>query len=177
MCYCRYPHKTHTHTLFDLLFFYNLFVTHVFWFLDVHEMDPITKTLRLTSMQIQDLIWFYKYARSQFDSPPEYETIAGDRVPSVQRLTWVLMTTEREINRIIKLAKIVDDYAKNLESKSHGKVTFKDDTNNFMGFLSCFEIGVTGLIGLHRDLSDDKKQEIGEIFIHFASVSLNLMSN
>jgi hypothetical protein len=126
---------------------------------EVKELEPYTKILQQMTMQLQQIITFYKYIKSRFDIPPEYDIVAADNVPSVKNLASILLTSEREIHRIIKVAKILNNF-KNTNLSTETKVKFKEDEKVFFDFLSCFEFGSSRLIGLRKDLKEEKIYEI-----------------
>ncbi|KAH0948530.1 hypothetical protein HN011_009005 [Eciton burchellii] len=129
---------------------------------EVKELEPYTKILQQMTMQLQQIITFYKYIKSRFDIPPEYDIVAADNVPSVKNLASILLTSEREIHRIIKVAKILNNF-KNTNLSTETKVKFKEDEKVFFDFLSCFEFGSSRLIGLRKDLKEEKIYEISRL--------------
>jgi len=115
--------------------------------------------LQQMTMQLQQIITFYKYIKSRFDIPPEYDIVTADNVPSAKNLASMLLTSEREIHRIIKVAKMLNNL-KNTNLSTETKVKFKEDEKVFFDFLSCFEFGSSRLIGLRKDLKEEKIYEI-----------------
>lgn len=122
-------------------------------------MDPTTKTLYQLTTQLQQIITFYKYIKAQFDIPSEYNTVTADNIPSAKNLSSILLTSEREVHRIIKLAKTLSNF-KDASISVETKVRFKEDEKVFFDFLSCFEFGVSKSIGLRKDLKEEKIYEI-----------------
>lgn len=128
-----------------------------------NELEPAGKTLYHIAIQLQKAIEFYKYVKTQFDKPPEYNTIASSNIPDSKYLASVLMTSETEIYRILKLSNSLYEYE---ASKPQPRVQFKDDKTDaslFIKFLSCFDFGVQNSIGLNRDTSNERKYEIGSL--------------
>ncbi|XP_015586731.1 rab3 GTPase-activating protein non-catalytic subunit isoform X2 [Cephus cinctus] len=126
------------------------------------ELEPAAKSLYQMSTQLQRATEFYKFVRSQFDCPPEYDTIVSDKIPTAKELSSMLLTSEREVHRILKLSKTLTDF-ENANPRSQGRVTFKEDGRTFLDFLSCFEFGSSGPVMLHKDLTYEKKCQISEL--------------
>lgn len=124
-------------------------------------MEPDTKTLNQIISQLKRIITFYKYIKAQFDKPPEYNTVASDLVPDGKQLSSILFTSEREVHRILKLSKTLDSLRYS-NSKVQTKVTFKEDGRTFLDFLSCFEFGNSGSLGLQKETSYYTKCQICE---------------
>ncbi|XP_015117604.1 rab3 GTPase-activating protein non-catalytic subunit [Diachasma alloeum] len=125
------------------------------------ELEPARKTLYRISIQLQKAIEFYKYVRSLFDRPPEYNTVASSCIPDTKCLSKVLLTSEHEVDRILKLSQHLYEFE---PMKSQTRVTFKDDGELFLNFISSFDFGVQqNSIGLTPDLSEDKKYQIGSL--------------
>lgn len=136
----------------------------IFYFsIDESDVEPATKALSQTINQLRRAIKFYKYIRAQFDRPPEYNTVASDVLPDRKQLSSILFTSEREVHRILKLAKALSDL-KELEIRPQTRVTFKEDGKTFLDFLSCFEFGTSSFLGLQKDISYDKKCQICKYF-------------
>lgn len=129
------------------------------------ELEPDTKTLNQTISQLKKIIKFYKYIRAQFDKPPEYNTVASDVVPDGKQLSSILFTSEREVHRILKLSKTLNSL-KTSNSKVQTRVTFKEDGRAFLDFLSCFEFGNSGSLGLQRGINRDKQCQICEFYFN-----------
>ncbi|KAL7296960.1 hypothetical protein TKK_0009400 [Trichogramma kaykai] len=133
--------------------------------LDLQEDDDselATKTMYHMVNQLKRAIKFYKYVRYQYDKPPEYSTVASDNVPDGKQLSSILFTSEREIHRILKLSKTIN-HLKNSHSKNESRVTFKEDGKTFLDFISCFDFGTPGSLGLHKDVSYDLKCQISKL--------------
>ncbi|OXU28898.1 hypothetical protein TSAR_008176 [Trichomalopsis sarcophagae] len=126
------------------------------------ESEPDTKTLNHTISQLKRIIKFYKYIRAQFDKPPEYYTVASDVVPDGKQLSSILFTCEREVHRILKLSKTLNSLS-NSNSEIRTRVTFKEDGRTFLDFLSCFEFGNPGSLGLQKGISYDTKCQISKL--------------
>lgn len=124
------------------------------------ELEPTTKMLRQLTMQLRRIITFYKYVESQLDTPPEsLESVTTvDNATSAKNLSLTLLTSEREVNRITKLAKMLSNF-KSGDVSAETKVKFKDE-NVFFDFLSCFELGTSRLIGLRKDVKEENVCEI-----------------
>lgn len=122
------------------------------------ELEPTIKILRQLTMQLQRIIIFYKYVESQLDISPEYDTTTIDDTMSVKNLSLTLLTSEREVNHVIKLAKMLNNFRGD-EVLAETKVKFKDE-NAFFDFLSCFELGTLKSIGLRKDVKEENVHEI-----------------
>lgn len=125
------------------------------------------------TIQLQQIITFYIYIKSQLDIPPEYNIVTGDNVPSAKNLALILVTSEREVHRVIKLAKTLDSF-KEANASAETKVKFKEDERMFFDFLSCFEFGSSRLIGLEKDLKEDKIYEICKCLYRFICTGLKM---
>lgn len=129
-------------------------------------MESVAKTLYQTSTQLQRVIGFYQSVQCQFDKPPEYNTVVSDNLPSAKQLSGILLASEREIHRILKLSKTLSQFEKP-KSRSQAKVVFKEDGRTFLDFLSCFEFGGSGnLIDIKKDVTEEKKQTICKFIFH-----------
>ena len=126
-------------------------------------MEPSSKALNLTISQLKRIVKFYKYIQAQYDQPPEYDTVALDDVPDGKQLSSILFTSEREVHRVLKLSKTLENL-KTTSSKVSTRVKFKEDGRTFLDFVSCFEFGTPGFVGLQRDVTHEKKCQIGELF-------------
>lgn len=121
-------------------------------------MDPTAKILCQLTMQLRRIITFYKYVKSQLDIPPECDITTINNAMSAKNLSLTLLTSEREVNRVTKLAKMLSNL-KCGDISTETKVKFKDE-NAFFDFLSCFELGTSRLIGLRKDLKEENVHEI-----------------
>lgn len=130
------------------------------------DLELTTKILNNTICQLKRAIQFYNYIRNQFDQPPEYNKIASDAVPDEKKLASVLCTSGREVRRVLKLAKTLENL-RGPSSKMQSKVKFKDDGQTFLDFISCFDFGVPGFLGLQKDVSYDKKCRICNYFLFY----------
>lgn len=129
-------------------------------FSDDDELEPVAKTLYQTATHLQRITSFYKSVQLQYDQPPEYNTVASNSLPSGKQLSGILLASEREIHRVIKLSKTLNEFEK-YNPRSGAKVLFKEDGRTFLDFLSCFEIGGSGdLIDIKKDVKEEKKQGI-----------------
>lgn len=126
------------------------------------DLQSTGKTLYQTICQLKKVVEFYKYLRIQFDQPPKYNTVAGDKIPDAKMLSSILFTFEREIVRILKLADTVKEI-KQPEVRSKIKVSFKEDGRRFYDFLSCFQFGTAGIVNLKKELSLEKKCQTAEL--------------
>ncbi|XP_063982787.1 rab3 GTPase-activating protein non-catalytic subunit [Diachasmimorpha longicaudata] len=125
------------------------------------ELEPAGKTLYRITVQLQKAIEFYKYVRPLFDRPPEYNTVASSCIPDAKYLSQVLLTSEHEVDRILKLSQHLYEFE---PVKNQNRVTFKDDGELFLNFISSFDFGAQqDSIGLTPDLSADKKYQIGSL--------------
>ncbi|KAL0113487.1 hypothetical protein PUN28_012561 [Cardiocondyla obscurior] len=124
------------------------------------EFEPTTKILRQLAIQLQRIITFYKYVKFQFDMPSESNISTIDNEINVTNLSLALLTSEREVNRIIKLAKMLNNFKSDVFVET--KVKFKDE-NAFFNFLSCFELGTSKLIGLRKDVKEENVHEISQL--------------
>ncbi|EGI58384.1 Rab3 GTPase-activating protein non-catalytic subunit [Acromyrmex echinatior] len=124
------------------------------------ELEPPAKMLRQLTTQLQQIITFYKYVESQLNVPPEYD-ITTDNAINTKSLSSILLTSEREVNRIIKLAKMLNSFLDdNISAET--KVKFKNESA-FFDFLSCFELGASGMIELRKDIKEENIQEISRL--------------
>ncbi|XP_072760669.1 rab3 GTPase-activating protein non-catalytic subunit isoform X2 [Anoplolepis gracilipes] len=126
------------------------------------ELEPTAKMLQQLTRQLQQIIIFYKYVKSQLDIPPEYNIVTADNAPSPKYLSSILLTSEREVHRIIKLAKMINSF-KDSNVSAETKVKFKEDEKMFFNFLSCFEFGTSKFIGLRKDLKEEKINDISRL--------------
>ncbi|XP_018363110.1 PREDICTED: rab3 GTPase-activating protein non-catalytic subunit isoform X2 [Trachymyrmex cornetzi] len=124
------------------------------------ELEPPAKMLRQLTTQLQQIITFYKYVESQLDVPPEYD-ITTDNAISTKSLSSILLTSEREINRVVKLAKMLNSFLDGNVS-AETKVKFKNESA-FFDFLSCFELGASRMIGLRKDVKEENIHEISRL--------------
>ncbi|KYQ51818.1 Rab3 GTPase-activating protein non-catalytic subunit [Trachymyrmex zeteki] len=120
------------------------------------ELEPPAKMLHQLTTQLRRIIIFYKYIESQLDVPPEYD-ITTDNT-STKSLSSILLTSEREINCVIKLAKMLNSFLHG-NVLAETKVKFKNE-NAFFDFLSCFELGASRMIGLRKDIKEENVHEI-----------------
>lgn len=140
----------------------NVFIEKLSQYKD-EELEPVAKTLYQTASQLQRVIAFYTSVQRQFDQPPEYNTVASDSLPTSKQLSGILLASEREINRIIKLSKTLSEFARS-RSQSHAKVLFREDGRTFLDFLSCFEFSGSGdFIDLKKDVKEEKKLSICQL--------------
>ncbi|XP_066592229.1 rab3 GTPase-activating protein non-catalytic subunit [Prorops nasuta] len=131
---------------------------------DDAEEDPTSKTLYHLAAQVQHVVEFYKYIRMRFDTPPEYDTVTPNTDISEKNLATILLTSEREVHRILKLNKLLTNLEEPL--KYENKVRFMDDGRSFLDFLSCFEFGTSGLIKLQRGINREKRLQISQLICH-----------
>jgi len=122
------------------------------------ELDLSAKILRRLTMQLRRIIIFYKYVESRLDVLPKCDIISVDNATSIKSLSSMLLTSEREVNCVIKLAKMLNNFIDSNVS-ADTKVKFKDE-NLFFDFLSCFELGASKLIGLRKDIKEENVHEI-----------------
>lgn len=121
--------------------------------------EPTAKILRQLTMQLQRIITFYKYVKSQLDtSSSECDITTIDAATNAKNLSLILLTSEREVNCVIKLAKMLSNFVDGHVS-AETKVKFKYE-NVFFDFLSCFELGTSRLVGLRRDVKEEDEREI-----------------
>lgn len=124
-------------------------------------MEPTVKMLHQLTLQLQHIITFYKYIESQLDMPLECDITTVNNAISVKNLSSILSTSEREVNRVTKLAKILNNLTDDNVS-AETKVKFKDE-NVFFDFLSCFELGKSRLIGLRNDVKEENVYKISRL--------------
>lgn len=111
------------------------------------------------TMQLQRIITFYKYVESQLvDISSECDITTTDDTTNAKNLSFTLLTSEREVNRVSKLAKMLSNL-KTGDISAETKVKFKDE-NAFFDFLSCFELGTSRLIGLRKDVKEENVYKI-----------------
>ncbi|KAG8041433.1 hypothetical protein G9C98_002726 [Cotesia typhae] len=106
------------------------------------EMESTTKSLVQLCAQIKHVVIFYKFLNSSVDKISDAE----------QDLPGVLLTSEREITRILKLAE-------SLEELERTRVRFE---GGFVDFISAFEFGY-GQVTLKKNVSEDKKELISQL--------------
>lgn len=121
-------------------------------------MEPTAKMLRQLTTQLQRIITFYKYVKSQLNILPECDITTIDDATNAKNLSSILLTSEREVNCVTKLAKMLNNFIDGNVS-AETKVKFKDE-NVFFDFLSCFELGTSRFIGLRRDVKEENEREI-----------------
>lgn len=124
------------------------------------ESEPTAKILHQLNGQLQRMITFYKYVKSQLDTPPEYDIVTAGNASSAKNLATILSTTEREVHRIAKLARTLSGFENANVASTEAKVKFNEDEKAFFDFLSCFEFGTSRLIGLRKDLKEERLYEI-----------------
>lgn len=124
------------------------------------KLEVSAKMLHQLTTQLQRMITFYKYVKSQLDTAPEYDIVTASGAPNAKSLSSTLFTSEREVHRIFKLAKTLNSF-EDANASAETKVKFREDEKAFYDFLSCFEFGVSKLIGLRRDLKEEQIHEIG----------------
>jgi len=122
------------------------------------ELEPTAKMLCQLTMQLQRLIIFYKYVESQLNILPECDVTTLDNAMSTKNLSLTLLTSEREVNHVIKLAKTLSNF-RNGDVSTVTKVKFKNESA-FFDFLSCFELGTSKSIGLRKDVKEENVYEI-----------------
>lgn len=120
-------------------------------------MEPTAKMLRQLTTQLQRIITFYKYVKFQLDISAECDITTIDAI-NAKNLSLILLTSEREVNCVTKLAKMLNNFIDGNVS-AETKVKFKDE-NVFFDFLSCFELGTSRLIGLRRYVKEENEREI-----------------
>lgn len=129
------------------------------------KLEVTAKVLHQLVTQLQRMITFYKYVKSQLDTAPEYDIVTASSAPNAKNLSSTLFTTEREIHRIFKLAKTLNSFEdSNVSAES--KVKFREDERAFFDFLSCFEFGASKLISLRKDLKEEKIHGIGTSIVY-----------
>ncbi|EFN79470.1 Rab3 GTPase-activating protein non-catalytic subunit [Harpegnathos saltator] len=126
------------------------------------KLEVTIKILHQLTTQLQRMITFYKYVKSLLDTAPEYDIVTAGGAPNVKNLSSTLLTSEREIYRIIKLAKTLNSF-EDANVSTESKVKFKEDERAFFYFLSCFEFGDLKLISLRKDLKEEKIHEIARL--------------
>lgn len=123
------------------------------------ESEPTTRVLHQLTGQLQRMITFYKYVKSQLDTPPEYDIVTAGNALNAKNLSSILLTTEREVHRIIKLTKMLSNI-EDANVLTETKVKFNVDEKAFFDFLSCFDFGASKSIGLRKDLKEERIYEI-----------------
>ncbi|XP_076636420.1 rab3 GTPase activating protein isoform X2 [Colletes latitarsis] len=129
---------------------------------DKEEMEYTTKTLYLLTIQLQQLIKFYKHISFHFVSSEDDSYPTNNDEFTSSDLASILLTSEREVRRIFKLSDTIN-YLKCTKLKMENKVKFKEDDKIFSDFLSCFELGTLGLIDIKKGLKTEKKLEISQL--------------
>ncbi|KYN05982.1 Rab3 GTPase-activating protein non-catalytic subunit [Cyphomyrmex costatus] len=124
------------------------------------ELEPLAKILCQLTKQLQQIITFYKYLKS-LDVSPEYDITTIDNTINAKGLSSILLTSEREVNCVINLAKMLNNLGGNVMA-SETKVKFKNE-NAFFDFLSCFELGASKMIELRKHIKEENIQEISRL--------------
>jgi len=131
-------------------------------------LELLAKMLRQLTTQLQQIITFYKYVESQLDVPSEYD-ITTDNAINTKSLSSILLTSEREVNRVIKLAKMLNSFLDgNISAET--KVKFKNESA-FFDFLSCFELGASRMIELRKDVKEENMYEICKLCRKYAVIN------
>lgn len=139
-------------------------IIYKFYIIDKEEMEPTTKTLYLLTTQLQQIITFYKYIESQFNTLENNTFIDYNNSNlNTRSLASTLLTSEREVHRIFELFNKINTY-KNSVFNSECKVKFKEDGKIFSDFLSCFEFGTLGFIDVKKDIKKEKEDNICKYF-------------
>ncbi|XP_014294842.1 rab3 GTPase-activating protein non-catalytic subunit [Microplitis demolitor] len=112
------------------------------------EMEATTKPLVQLCAQIKHVVTFYKYLKSR---KPSAEQVAPNE--SEWDLAAILLSSPREITRILKLVQSLED------TESRARVTFK---GGFVDFISSFDFGCNQ-VTLAKDVTEDKKELISEL--------------
>ncbi|XP_014472926.1 PREDICTED: rab3 GTPase-activating protein non-catalytic subunit isoform X1 [Dinoponera quadriceps] len=126
------------------------------------KLELTAKMLYQLTTQLQRMVTFYKYVKSQLDTAPEYDMVTAGGAPNARSLSSILFTSEREIHRIMKLAKTLNSF-EDANASTETKVKFQEDGKAFFDFLSCFEFGASRLIDLRKDLKEEKIHEIARL--------------
>lgn len=124
------------------------------------ELEVSGKLLYHLSVQLQKAVEFYKFIRIQFDTPPQYNTVVADNILGPKELSEVLLTSERELIRILKQSKSMYQFK---PFKPLNKVTFVDDGSLFLDFLSFFDWESQNSLQLLKDLTQDKKYALSSL--------------
>ncbi|XP_071637599.1 rab3 GTPase-activating protein non-catalytic subunit isoform X3 [Temnothorax longispinosus] len=125
------------------------------------DVEPTAKMLCHVTRQLQRIITFYKYVESQLDVPSECDIATVGDATNAKNLSLTLLTSEREVNRVTKLAKMLSNF-RGGDVSAETRVKFKDE-NAFFDFLSCFDVGTSRLIGLRKDVKEDTLHEISRL--------------
>ncbi|XP_034172933.2 rab3 GTPase activating protein isoform X1 [Osmia lignaria lignaria] len=134
---------------------------------DKEEMEPTAKTVYLLSSQLQQVIQFYKHIKLQFDASIYDSSTVSDNDNDLNNrdLAAILLTSEKEVNRIFELFNSVNSF-KCSNVKTENKVKFKEDNKLFLDFLSCFEFGASGLIDMKKGIETERKYQISQLMYH-----------
>ncbi|XP_012523480.2 rab3 GTPase-activating protein non-catalytic subunit isoform X1 [Monomorium pharaonis] len=125
------------------------------------RLEPTLEMLCQLIMQLQRIVKFYKYVESQLDIPPECGITTVDNTTSAKSLSSILLTSEEEVSRVVKLAVILNNMIDgNISAET--KVKFRDG-NVFSDFLSCFELDKSRLIELRNDVKEENVHEISRL--------------
>lgn len=122
------------------------------------ESELTAKTLCRLTMQLRRIITFYKYVESLSDPSLERDITRVDDATSAKDLSSTLLTSKREVDRVIELAMMLNDFG-NDDVSADAKVKFWNE-RAFFDFLSCFGLGTSRLIGLRRDVNEESVREI-----------------
>ncbi|KOC68340.1 Rab3 GTPase-activating protein non-catalytic subunit [Habropoda laboriosa] len=128
------------------------------------DMEPTAKALYLLTTQLQQVIKFYKYIKTQFDASADNSSSISDNDSylSSKSLALSLLTSEREIHRVLDLFNKINSYQCSV-FVTECKVKFKEDGKIFLDFLSCFEFGTPGFIDIKKDIKPEKKYHISQL--------------
>ncbi|XP_012144641.2 rab3 GTPase activating protein [Megachile rotundata] len=131
---------------------------------DKEEMELTARTVYLLSSQLQQVIEFYKHIKLQSDTSALNQFSASDTHNELSNkdLALILLTSEKEVNRIFELFNSVISF-KPLNIKTENKVKFKEDNKIFLDFLSCFEFGISGLIDMKKNIETEMKYQISQL--------------
>ncbi|XP_076178627.1 rab3 GTPase activating protein isoform X3 [Ptiloglossa arizonensis] len=129
---------------------------------DKEEMEHTAKTLYFLTVQLQQVIKFYKHVRFHFNSLEDHSSITNNDELTSKDLALILLTSEREIHRIFKLSNTINSFTRT-NFKMENEVQFKEDGKIFVDFLSCFELGTPGLIDIKQNLKMEKKLKISQL--------------
>lgn len=121
----------------------------------------MAKTLAQMATHLNRAIDFYAYTRSQFDRPPEYNTVASEIIPDAKHLSRLLSTSEAEVQRVLKLSKTLSEFES--PKPKTNRVTFKEDGSMFLEFLACFDFGAQSSLGLRKLVNDERKYQISSL--------------
>lgn len=127
---------------------------------DLNTMEPAAKVLHKLTIQLQHIITFYINITSDHENTVKSNELSShENLPSSEMLASTLLISEREVDRILGLYKVIQNIEYD-NVKSGCKVKFSDNERLFFTFLTCFNFNISDLIELQKDIKLEKKYQI-----------------